>query len=106
MIVAAASRFGALHTKLDVPDAELWRLLHRERIETVELLAAAHNDGARRWLDEVRHRRLEITGADLIAGGLTGAQVGEGLAAATQAMLEGRAPDRDTQMEAARQWSN
>lgn len=103
VIVAAAFRFEALHTKLDVGDAELWRRLHRERAETVELLAAAGNDGAQRWLDEVRHRKLEITGADLIAAGVTGAAVGDGLAKAMQAMLEGNAGDRETQMEIARQ---
>ena len=103
VIVAAASRFGELHTKLDVPDAELWRLLHRERLETVELLAAAHNDGAERWLDDVRHRRLEITGADLIAAGLSGAAIGDGLAKATQAMLEGEAPDREAQLQKAQE---
>jgi tRNA nucleotidyltransferase (CCA-adding enzyme) len=102
VIIAAATRFHALHRRLDRSDAELWRVLHRERPETVELLAAAGNAGARRWLDDIRHRRLAITGADLIADGLTGAAVGEGLARATQAMLEGKAPDRASQLVAAR----
>jgi tRNA nucleotidyltransferase (CCA-adding enzyme) len=102
IIVSAATAFARLHTRLDVPDAELWRLLRRERPETAELLAAAGNAGAQRWLDDVRHRRLEINGADLIAQGLTGAQVGDGLERATIAMLEGTATDRDAQLEAAR----
>jgi tRNA nucleotidyltransferase (CCA-adding enzyme) len=106
VIVAAASRFDALHDHLDVSDAELWRLLHRERPETAELLAAAGDRRAQDWLDDVRHRKLEINGADLIADGLTGARVGEGLTAATLAMLEGKARDRATQLEVARQWSN
>src|SRR4051794_28840751 len=106
VIVAAATRFGALHTHLDVSDADLWRLLHRERPETAELLAAAGDRRAQDWLDDVRHRKLEINGADLIADGLTGARVGEGLTAATLAMLEGKARDRATQLEVARQWSN
>ena len=55
--------------------------MRRERPETAELLAAAGNAGAQRWLDDVRHRRLDITGADLIAQGLTGAAVGDGLEA-------------------------
>jgi tRNA nucleotidyltransferase (CCA-adding enzyme) len=101
IIVSAATAFERLHTHLDVPDAELWRLLRRERPETAELLAAAGNEGARRWLEDVRHRRLDITGADLIARGLTGAQIGEGLAAATVAMLEGRASDREAQLAVA-----
>ena len=66
IIVSAATAFERLHTHLDVGDAELWRLLHRERPETAELLAAAGDAGAQRWLDEVRHRRLDITGEDLI----------------------------------------
>jgi tRNA nucleotidyltransferase (CCA-adding enzyme) len=102
IIVAAATAFERLHGNLDVSDAELWRLLRRERPETAELLAAAGDAGAQRWLDDVRHRRLEITGADLIAQGLTGAAVGQGLAAATVAMLEGKAQDREAQLEAAR----
>jgi len=106
VIIAAATRFDQLHEQLDVGDAELWRLLHRERPETAELLAAAGNPRAQDWLQDVRHRKLEITGADLIAHGLTGAQIGEGLSAATQAMLEGKATDRMAQLEAARQWSS
>jgi tRNA nucleotidyltransferase (CCA-adding enzyme) len=106
VIVAAASRFEELHKHLDVSDAELWRLLHRERPETAELLAAAGDRRAQDWLDDVRHRRLEINGADLIADGLTGAAVGEGLTAATMAMLDGTAPDRSAQLEVARQWSS
>ena len=73
-------------------DADLWRALRRERPETVELLAAAGEEGARRWLDDVRHRKLEIDGRDLLAAGLSGPAVGEGLERATVAMLEGRAP--------------
>ena len=106
MILAAASRFEALHDHLDVSDAELWRLLHRERPETAELLAAAGDRRAQDWLDDIRHRKLQINGADLIADGLTGAKVGEGLTAATLAMLEGRAQDRASQLEAARHWSS
>lgn len=96
-IVAATK----LHTHTDVPDADLWRLLRRERPETIDLLVAAGNEGARRWRDEVSARRLEIGGRDLIEHGLTGAQIGEGIEKATLAMLEGRAPDRTSQLEAA-----
>ncbi len=82
-------------------DADLWRALHRERPETIELLAAAGEEGARRWLDEVRHRKLEIDGRDLLTAGLSGAAVGEGLERAMVAMLEGRAPDRESQLREA-----
>jgi tRNA nucleotidyltransferase (CCA-adding enzyme) len=82
-------------------DADLWRALRRERPESIELLAAAGEEGARRWLDEVRHRRLAIDGRDLLAAGLSGTAVGEGLERATIAMLEGRAPDRESQLREA-----
>ena len=99
--VAAAGGFERLHGALDGSDADLWRLLRRERVETVQLLAAAGDPGARRWLDHVRHRKLSISGDDLVAAGLTGAAVGEGLNRAMVAMLEGRAPDRSSQLSCA-----
>jgi tRNA nucleotidyltransferase (CCA-adding enzyme) len=101
VVVAAADGFRRLHGTLDGSDADVWRRLRRERVETVQLLAAAGDDGARRWLDRIRHRKLAISGDDLVAAGLTGAAVGEGLAKATVAMLEGRAPDREAQLRAA-----
>ena len=90
-----------LHTRTDVPDVDLWRLLRRERPETIELLVAAGDAGARRWRDEVSAHRLQIGGRDLIERGLTGAAIGAGLERATVAMLEGRAPDREAQLAAA-----
>ena len=90
-----------LHTRTDVSDVDLWRLLRRERPEVIELLVAAGNEGARRWRDDVSARRLQIGGRDLIERGLTGAAIGAGLERATVAMLEGRAPDRAAQLDAA-----
>jgi tRNA nucleotidyltransferase (CCA-adding enzyme) len=87
-IVVAAARFRGA----PVSDAELWRAFHRLPPEAAEVA------GARRWLDDVRHRRLEITGDDLVAAGLTGAAVGDGLERATLAMLDGDAPDRSSQL--------
>ena len=101
VVIAAASGFDRLRGSLSGSDADLWRRLRRERPETVELLAATGEPGARRWLDDVRHRRLAITGDDLVAAGLEGAAVGEALVRATVAMLEGTAPDRDSQLHAA-----
>jgi tRNA nucleotidyltransferase (CCA-adding enzyme) len=85
-------------------DVELWRLLRRSSAETVALagaLDAAAEPAARRWLDDVRHRTLEITGDDLVAAGVTGPPVGRGLEAAMEAALAGTAPDRETQLAAA-----
>ena len=101
VVVAAATGFERLHGTLDVGDAELWRRLRGERPETVQLLAAAGERGAQRWLDHVRHRRLSISGDDLVAAGLTGADVGDGLSRAMVALLDGRAPDREAQLRAA-----
>jgi tRNA nucleotidyltransferase (CCA-adding enzyme) len=101
IVVAAASGFERLHGRLDGSDAEVWRQLRRERVETVQLLAAAGDPGAIRWLDRIRHRKLAISGDDLVAAGLTGAQVGDGLARAMVALLDGRAPDREAQLAAA-----
>jgi tRNA nucleotidyltransferase (CCA-adding enzyme) len=101
IVVAAASGYERLHGHLDGSDADVWRLLRRERVETVQLLAAAGEEGAQRWLDRIRHRKLSISGDDLVAAGLTGAAVGEGLARAMIALLEGRAPSREAQLKAA-----
>jgi tRNA nucleotidyltransferase (CCA-adding enzyme) len=85
-------------------DAELWRAFRRLPEEAAEIVAARGGDdapAARRWLDDVRHRRLAITGDDLVSAGLSGAAVGEALERATVAMLDGHAPDRESQLQAA-----
>jgi hypothetical protein len=56
---------------------------------------------ARRWLEDLRTRRLAITGDDLVAAGLRGPAVGAGLDAAMRAHLRGEAPDRERQLAAA-----
>jgi tRNA nucleotidyltransferase (CCA-adding enzyme) len=83
-------------------DVGLWRRFRRESAE-VAALAGARGDesAARRWLDVVRHRRLAITGDDLVAAGLNGPAVGEALDRAAEAMLRGEAPGRDEQLAAA-----
>jgi tRNA nucleotidyltransferase (CCA-adding enzyme) len=92
IVVAAAGFRGNVE---EASDAELWRAFHRLPPEAAEVA------GARRWLDEVRHRRLEIDGDDLVAAGLSGPDVGAGLERATVAMLDGTAPDRESQLAAA-----
>jgi tRNA nucleotidyltransferase (CCA-adding enzyme) len=101
VVVAAADGFKRLHGSLDGSDADVWRLLRRERVETAQLLAAAGDPGAQRWLERIRHRKLSISGDDLVAAGLTGAQVGDGLSRAMVALLDGRAPGREDQLRAA-----
>ncbi len=83
-------------------DVELWGRFRREPPE-VAAVAGARGDaeGARRWLDDVRHRRLAIDGNDVVAAGLYGPAVGEALDRAMEAMLAGRAPGREEQLAAA-----
>ena len=97
--VAEAARVAPLPP---LTDAELWRALRNARPEAVAV-AGALGDGAaaRRWHDEVRHRRLAITGNDIVAAGLAGPAVGAALDAATEAMLDGRAPGREEQLAVA-----
>jgi tRNA nucleotidyltransferase (CCA-adding enzyme) len=99
-IVVAAAAAAELDLS-GASDAEVWRALRRMPIEGAELLAARGDAGARRWLDEIRHRRLAITGDDLVRAGLRGEAVGAGLEAAMVAMLDGRAPDGEAQLAAA-----
>jgi tRNA nucleotidyltransferase (CCA-adding enzyme) len=105
-VVAAVERAPPLDLATASSDVELWRRARAERPETVALAGAmdpAAEPAARRWLDELRHRRLEITGDDLVAAGVTGPPVGRGLEAAMEAALAGTAPDRATQLAAALQ---
>jgi len=83
-------------------DRELWNRFRREPPEVAAVAGARGDpDAARRWLEEVRHRRLAIDGNDLVAAGLQGPAVGAALDAATEAMLDGRAPGREEQLAAA-----
>ncbi len=68
----------------------------------VEIVALAGGEQARRWIDELRHVRLEITGADLLAAGVPqGPDLGARLARALDARLDGAAPDRESQLRVA-----
>jgi tRNA nucleotidyltransferase (CCA-adding enzyme) len=76
------------------------------RGQPVEALAMAGAQGAgepvRRWLDELRDVRLEITGEDLLAAGVPeGPAVGQGLEAALAAKLDGEASGRDDELAVA-----
>jgi tRNA nucleotidyltransferase (CCA-adding enzyme) len=69
-------------------------------IETVALASAqGAPDQSLLWLRELRHLRLQITGAELIEHGIPeGPQIGIALQAATDALLDGQATDRDSQL--------
>jgi hypothetical protein len=83
-------------------DDELWDALRRLPPEAVAVAGAAGDaEAARRWLADVRHRRLAITGDDLVAAGLRGPAVGAGLERAMRALLRGEARDREAQLASA-----
>jgi len=64
--------------------------------------SSAAEGAARAWLADLRHVRLEIDGADLLAAGLPqGEAVGQALAAALRARLDGEASDRNAQLTVA-----
>jgi tRNA nucleotidyltransferase (CCA-adding enzyme) len=69
-------------------------------VEAVALAGALGGERtARAWIDDLRHVRLDIDGADLLAAGVPqGEAVGRALAAALSARLDGAAADRDAQL--------
>ncbi len=74
----------------------------------IETVALASAQGAptqsRTWLQKLRHVHLDITGEDLIRNGIPeGPRIGQALAAAQDALLDGVAPDRESQLEVALQ---
>jgi tRNA nucleotidyltransferase (CCA-adding enzyme) len=76
-------------------------VLRGRPLEAAVLAAAAGSEPARDWVFRGRHERLAITGNDLLAAGLSGPAVGRALQAARAALLDGTAPDRDSQLAAA-----
>jgi len=99
-----AARAGTLAAELRAAgpdDAALWRAARRAGPEAVAVAGAlGAEEPARRWLEEVRHRRLAITGDDFVAAGLTGPAVGDALKAAQLALLAGEAPGAPEQLAA------
>ena len=85
-------------------DVDLWRMLRGCSPEAVAVAGSLSpgraEEAARRWLTDVRHRRLAITGDDFVAAGLTGPAVGDALEAAQLAALAGEAPGAAEQLAA------
>jgi tRNA nucleotidyltransferase (CCA-adding enzyme) len=98
----AVNRAAAAMPVAQRADVELWRRFRRDPPEVAAVAGARGDaDAARRWLEDVRHRRLAIDGHDIVAAGREGPAVGEALDRATAAMLEGRADTREEQLAAA-----
>jgi tRNA nucleotidyltransferase (CCA-adding enzyme) len=86
------------------PGSELARALRDLPVEAVALAGArGAPQAARRWLDELRHVTLQITGADLLAAGVAeGPDVGRRLQAVLDRRLDGAlAPGRAAELAAA-----
>jgi tRNA nucleotidyltransferase (CCA-adding enzyme) len=99
-LVATASRFvtgaplRAAHSS-----AEIARAARGAPIEAVALVGG---DNARRWIEELRHVRLEIDGHDLLAAGVPeGPEVGERLQRALDRKLDGGVSGREQELAAA-----
>lgn len=99
-VVAAASRWvtGAPLRAASRP-SEIARAAAGAPLEAIAL---AGGENARRWIDELRHVRLEIDGDDLLAAGIPqGPGIGRRLQRALDARLDGRAADREAQLAVA-----
>jgi tRNA nucleotidyltransferase (CCA-adding enzyme) len=100
-LVAAASRFvvgsplRAAHTPSEIARAA--------RGAPIEAVALAGGENASRWIEELRHVQLHITGDDLLAAGVPqGPEIGERLRRTLDRVLDGEvAPERDAELAAA-----
>jgi tRNA nucleotidyltransferase (CCA-adding enzyme) len=101
-IAAATGSAAALSQRLAVATepSQIAAAIGAGPPELVALAGALGAEGpARRWLDALRHVRLEIDGDDLLAAGLTpGPAVGAGLSAARAARLDGRVHGREQEL--------
>jgi tRNA nucleotidyltransferase (CCA-adding enzyme) len=99
-LVAAASRFstGAPLRNATTPA----QIARAARGAPVEAVALAGGENARRWLEDLRQVRLEITGDDLLAAGVPqGPEVGERLRRALDRKLDGELSGREAELAAA-----
>jgi tRNA nucleotidyltransferase (CCA-adding enzyme) len=102
VILAAAGRAPALAEALAgvAAPSRIAAAVGRAPVELVALAGALGAEPqARRWLDELRHVRLEIDGQDLLDSGIQrGPEIGRALARALAAKLDGRAAGRDAEL--------
>jgi tRNA nucleotidyltransferase (CCA-adding enzyme) len=114
-VLESALRAEPLSRALDGAESpsRIWELLRNVPIEAVALAGAlAARDrrpqargAVERWIGDLRHVRLRISGEDLLAAGIAaGPEVGERLARALRERLDGKlAPGREAELEAALQ---
>jgi tRNA nucleotidyltransferase (CCA-adding enzyme) len=99
-LVAAASRFvtGA-PLRAARTNAEIARAARGAPVEAIALVGG---DNARRWLEELRHVRLEIDGRDLLAAGIPeGPEIGARLQRTLDRKLDGEVSGREQELAAA-----
>jgi tRNA nucleotidyltransferase (CCA-adding enzyme) len=84
-------------------NSEIAEAIGKKGPATVAIAGALDAEApARKWLEELRHVGLEITGDDLIAAGVErGPAVGRGLKAALAAKLDGKVTGREQELHAA-----
>jgi tRNA nucleotidyltransferase (CCA-adding enzyme) len=99
-LVAAASRsVTGAPLRAARTNAEIARAARGAPVEAVALVGG---DNARRWIDELRHVRLEIDGRDLLAAGIPeGPEIGARLAHALDRKLDGEVGGREEELAAA-----
>ncbi|HEX3802369.1 MAG TPA: hypothetical protein VHV75_05985 [Solirubrobacteraceae bacterium] len=104
-IIESATEAAALAKRLAVTTsrAEIASIVGKARIETVALASAQGAPSqSQTWLQELRHAHLQINGEDLIQHGIPeGPGIGQALQAARDALLDGVATDRDSQLRVA-----
>ena len=99
-VIAAASRWvtGAPLRAAARPS----EIARAARGAPIEAVALAGGPNARRWIDELRHVRLQVGGDDLLAAGIAqGPQIGERLQQVLDRVLDGELDGRDAQLAAA-----
>jgi len=99
-VVAAGSRAVTLGPLRAAREAA--EIARAARGAPLEVVALAGGENARRWIDELRHVRLDIDGTDLLAAGVAaGPELGARLQRALDAHLNGCTPTREEQLRAA-----
>jgi len=104
-IAQAATRAASLARRLaqTTSNSEIARVVGASGIETVALAFSQGSPSqSLTWLRALRHLNLDITGEDLIKKGIPeGPQIGQALQAAKDALMDGLATDRESQLQVA-----